>query len=512
MRLAGLSDELLAGQAGRGSERAFATLYERYHQPLYRYCRSIVRDDADAQDALQSTFARALSALKRQQRNAPLRPWLFRIAHNEAISLIRRRGRDSVAEAEDTGTYVQASAEEEAAERARWAELVDDLAELPVRLRGALLLRELSGLSHEEIAVALGGTVGAAKQAIFEARQALAEIAEGRTMECEDLRRRISEGDGRVLRGRRVRAHLRDCPGCEAFAAAIPARQAELRAFAPVLAPAAAAVLLRRAIGTSSGHGGTGLASSAAAGVPATSSPVAGSSAAAAGAAGKVAAVAVVSKGLAVAAVIATAGVGVAGLARLVEHSHSGSSAPTRSGRSPHHNAGAIPGTGRTGGSAGRGAAHSQRAGALAGSGPGTSGTAAGGTAAAGTATTPGHGGHGAAGSGSGTTGASGHGHGLAHGGRGSSNGHGASSHGGRGSGHTGTNSHGAAKSAPPAKGHPHAASPASPGPGSGQARGSTRGGKGIPATPTNLGGSAGGSHAGTSHPAPAIPAARGSS
>src|SRR5438270_245866 len=93
IRSARLSAELLARQAARGSQRAFAVLYERYHQPLYRYCRSILRNDPDAQDALQSTFAGALSALQRGQRNAPLRPWLFRIAHNESIAVIRRRAR-----------------------------------------------------------------------------------------------------------------------------------------------------------------------------------------------------------------------------------------------------------------------------------------------------------------------------------------------------------------------------------------------------------------------------------
>src|ERR1017187_8184749 len=56
---------------------------------------------------------------------------------------------------------------------ARWATLLSDLAELPDRLRGALLLRELNGLSHEEIAVPLETTVGGAKQSIFEAREAL---------------------------------------------------------------------------------------------------------------------------------------------------------------------------------------------------------------------------------------------------------------------------------------------------------------------------------------------------
>src|SRR5258708_26906242 len=91
LALAHLGDERLARLVARGNERAFALLYERHHQALYRYCRSIVRDETDAQDALHSTFAGALVALLRGARDAPLRPWLFRIAHNEAVSLLRRR-------------------------------------------------------------------------------------------------------------------------------------------------------------------------------------------------------------------------------------------------------------------------------------------------------------------------------------------------------------------------------------------------------------------------------------
>src|SRR5690348_6159229 len=74
-----LGDERLAELVGQGNERAFSTLYSRYHQQLYRYCHSIVRHEADAQDVLQSTFTAALGALRRGQRNAPLRPWLYRI-------------------------------------------------------------------------------------------------------------------------------------------------------------------------------------------------------------------------------------------------------------------------------------------------------------------------------------------------------------------------------------------------------------------------------------------------
>jgi RNA polymerase sigma factor (sigma-70 family) len=299
IRLSRLSDELLARRAERGSDRAFAVIYERYHQPLYRYCRSIVRSDADAEDTLQSTFAGALSALQAGRRTAPLRPWLFRIAHNEAISLLRNRRKDRERDLSHGYAQVESSAEDQAADRARLALLMSDLGQLPDRLRSALVLRELSGLPHDEIAIALDTTAGGAKQAIFEARQALAEFAEGRAIPCKDIRRWISAGDGRSLRARRIRAHLHDCSGCAAFEQAIRGRRAELRAIVPVLAPASAAAVLARSVSALSGSGGG----------------VAGSVGAGAGVAGKAAATALAWKGLAGAALVVTTAIGVTRLA-----------------------------------------------------------------------------------------------------------------------------------------------------------------------------------------------------
>src|SRR3954452_890724 len=76
----------------RGTREALlARAYERHHQALYRYCRAILRHEHDAQDALQSTLTRAFAALPERPRDPDLRPWLFRIAHNESISILRRR-------------------------------------------------------------------------------------------------------------------------------------------------------------------------------------------------------------------------------------------------------------------------------------------------------------------------------------------------------------------------------------------------------------------------------------
>ena len=254
-----LGDERLAQRAGAGDDRAFAVVYQRYHQILYRYCRSILNNDADAQDALQSTFAAAFASLRAGQRDAPMRPWLFRIAHNESISILRRR-RPAV-ELSQAPEHATSSIEDQVAERAALSVLLRDLHQLTDRQRSALVLRELSGLSHQEIAIALGTSVGAAKQTIFEARQTLFEFAEGRAMACDEIRRTISDADGRSLRSRRVQAHLRECAGCAAFAAAIPARTGELRALAPALPGVAGAGLLGRIAVSSAGRsGGAGLA------------------------------------------------------------------------------------------------------------------------------------------------------------------------------------------------------------------------------------------------------------
>jgi RNA polymerase sigma factor (sigma-70 family) len=124
-------EEGLAQQVGGGSERAFAALYRRYHRQLYRYCAAMLRHDADAQDALQSTFAAAFAALSHGRRDAPLRPWLFRIAHNEAVSIIRRRRPHD--ELSDRLATPEAFVPEQAEERDRLARLVADLRTLPER-------------------------------------------------------------------------------------------------------------------------------------------------------------------------------------------------------------------------------------------------------------------------------------------------------------------------------------------------------------------------------------------
>ena len=149
-------------EAARGDADAFAALYERHHRSLYRYCRSIVGDPDDAADALQAAMVRALGAIGTRDERAPLRAWLFRIAHNESISIVRSR---RSAEPLDPDAMMGSDVEADADRRRRLAQLVSDLQALSERQRGALLMREVSGLAHAEIAAAFetsggGGEAG----------------------------------------------------------------------------------------------------------------------------------------------------------------------------------------------------------------------------------------------------------------------------------------------------------------------------------------------------------------
>lgn len=259
-----LTDERLASMVAHGSEPAFAAIYERHHQALYRYCRSILGDSHDAGDALQSTMLNAFRALNASEKDVALRPWLFRIAHNESISLARRRR--PAAALEEAEELAGPSLEGAVFANERLRQLFSDLGEITERQRGALVMRELSGLEYVDIAQALSISPAAAKQTVFEAHSALHELAEGRALDCDGVRESLSAGDRRLLRGRKLRAHLRHCDGCRSFQDGVTARRADLAALAPALPGGLAAALVQSLFGGGGGPdggGGSGLLASA---------------------------------------------------------------------------------------------------------------------------------------------------------------------------------------------------------------------------------------------------------
>jgi RNA polymerase sigma factor (sigma-70 family) len=297
----------LARRAARGDRDAFTAIFRRYQQDLYRYCVAILGNPEDAQDALQNTMVKALRSLPGERREIDLKPWLYRIAHNESIDLIRGRRRNVSLEEDrlPPGTTLV----EEIETRQRLRQLLADVGELPERQRGALLMREAAGLEFEQIATALGTTAAVARQTLYEARLALREMDAGRNMECTAVTKALSDGDRRVRRRRDLRAHLKACPDCRLFAEQIDSRRQALAAISPL--PAVAAAALMRGLG--GGGAGAGVGVGAGGGVGGSS---AGGIGGAVGAgAGKAIGTATILKGAATLAAATAIGLGGADLA-----------------------------------------------------------------------------------------------------------------------------------------------------------------------------------------------------
>jgi RNA polymerase sigma factor (sigma-70 family) len=299
-----LSDDQLARRATKGDERAFSAIFRRYHQDLYRYCTAIVGNSEDAHDALQNTMVKVLRALPGEQRRIQLKPWLYRIAHNESIELLRQRRPTEPIELDVVAVGPELATEAETRERLR--RLLADMEELPDRQRGALVMRELSGLGFDQIGAAFETSPAVARQTVYEARLGLQQMSEGREMLCEEVCRTLSDGDGRVGRRRDIRAHLRACPACREFREGVTARQRDFAAIAPLPA-AAAAGLLHGILGGA--HGATGAGLGGGAGL---------SGATGAGAAGKALAGSALVKSATTVAVVAVVGVSAADRSGLI--------------------------------------------------------------------------------------------------------------------------------------------------------------------------------------------------
>jgi RNA polymerase sigma factor (sigma-70 family) len=179
-RLAGASllrvqdDKRLVALAREGHDPAFAAIVDRYGAQLERYCARLL-GPGRAEDAVQQAFVNAHAAMRASDAELALKPWLYRIAHNAALNVLRAAKDESVALDEDRPGATQTADVVELREQLR--ETLASIQALPAAQRDALLLREVEGRSHEEIAAALGVTAGGARQHLHRARISLRAAA-----------------------------------------------------------------------------------------------------------------------------------------------------------------------------------------------------------------------------------------------------------------------------------------------------------------------------------------------
>lgn len=165
------SDSKLVELLRDGFTGAFDVIVERYRLPLTRYCARMVGAD-NADDVVQDTFTASFTALGSDDRPVQLKPWLHRVAHNTAISALRKKCRQEHEELDENFDGVR-QPHDQLEQSQRLHDLVANMRALPERQRTALVLRELEGLSPEEIADELDGSVPMVRQLVHRARERL---------------------------------------------------------------------------------------------------------------------------------------------------------------------------------------------------------------------------------------------------------------------------------------------------------------------------------------------------
>ena len=250
------SDEQLVALFRMGSEEAFGVIHERYRQRLFAYTRQMLAGSRqDAEDALQDVFLRAYAALRANERPVSLRAWLYRVAHNRCVDQLRRPV-PLQADVFDVTRVPLHDPLAEAERRDDLRRLIGDVRRLPQAQRSALLMREMEGLTYEELAGALDTTVPAIKSLLVRARIGLVEAAEARDTDCVEIRDQLLAAyDKGVRASGQARRHMRECDGCREYRSALRGVQ---RSFAALGAPAAGplALLAKLGLGGSSAAGG----------------------------------------------------------------------------------------------------------------------------------------------------------------------------------------------------------------------------------------------------------------
>jgi len=205
-----------------GDPAGLAEAYDRYAMPLYSYCRSMLREPADAADAVQDTFLVATAKLRDLRDPAKLRPWLYAVARNECVRRLRAGTVHSALE--EAGDVPSETGEIGAAtERAELAELVRDAIDgLNPGERDVIELSLVAELDGDELAEALGVTRNHAHALLSRARSQLERslgaliVARTGRHACADLEAVLTDWDGQmtVLMRKRISRHIERCDVC----------------------------------------------------------------------------------------------------------------------------------------------------------------------------------------------------------------------------------------------------------------------------------------------------------
>lgn len=174
-----IADDILVLRCQVGDEAAFEELFERYNARILYYLRRLMGTSGEAEDVLQNVWVKIVRRIGALREPKALRAWLYRIAHNEAIGLLRKKGREIALEDLERVPDVEAEADIEAlgATELDAVSLHRALERTSPEHRAVLTLRFMNDLSYREIADVIGCSLGTVKSRLHFAKRALrAEI------------------------------------------------------------------------------------------------------------------------------------------------------------------------------------------------------------------------------------------------------------------------------------------------------------------------------------------------
>jgi RNA polymerase sigma factor (sigma-70 family) len=252
--LAAFSDERLVELVRRGEAAAFEVLYDRHSAGILGFCRHMLGSFADAEDAVQHTFIAAHADIQRHERDLHVKAWLYTIARNRCLSMLRARREQPAAN--DDIELVSDRFENDVQQREDLRALLADVSNLPDEQREALVLAEIGDLSHDEISAIIGCEASKVKSLVFQARTALIDRRIARDTPCEEIREQIATLRGGALRRSHLRHHIDSCAGCAEYREEVRRQRAMLGLALPVVPSAA----LKTSVLSSIGIGGGGAA------------------------------------------------------------------------------------------------------------------------------------------------------------------------------------------------------------------------------------------------------------
>jgi RNA polymerase sigma factor (sigma-70 family) len=251
--LAALSDERLVERVRQGDAVAFEVLYDRHHRGILAFSRHMLRSADEAEDAVQHTFISAYNDLQRSaERDIRFKAWLYTIARNRCLSILRARREQASDEIELTVDRLS----DDVQHRADLQALLSDIATLPEDQREALVLSEVGDLSHVEVAAVIGCEAAKVKSLVFQARTALMDRKQARETPCEEIREQLATLRGGALRRSHLRHHLASCPGCAQYRDEVKRQRQMLAVALPVIPSLALKHNVLAAVGVGGGTAG----------------------------------------------------------------------------------------------------------------------------------------------------------------------------------------------------------------------------------------------------------------